>query len=136
MCNKKDIHKILKENWGYDEFRPMQSSIIETVVGGRDTIVLMPTGGGKSITFQVPALALEGVTIVISPLIALMQDQVGALKQRGINAVAVNSSMSYQQMDAALDNCVYGDVKLLYLAPERLASRIFIDRLRDRKSVV
>ena len=133
MCNKKDIHKILKENWGYDEFRPMQSSIIETVVGGRDTIVLMPTGGGKSITFQVPALALEGVTIVISPLIALMQDQVGALKQRGINAVAVNSSMSYQQMDAALDNCVYGDVKLLYLAPERLASRIFIDRLRKMK---
>lgn len=130
MGQKKNIHKILLENWGYSEFRPLQQSIIEGVVNGRDTIVLMPTGGGKSITFQVPALALSGITIVISPLIALMHDQVSALKKKGINAVAVNSSMSYQQMDAALDNCAYGDVKLLYVAPERLSTNIFIQRIR------
>ena len=133
MSQTRNIDEILKDSWGFDDFRPMQRSIIESVMSGRDTIVLMPTGGGKSITFQVPALAQEGVTIVISPLIALMQDQVSALKQRGINAVAVNSSMSYQQMDAALDNCVYGDVKLLYVAPERLSTRIFIERLRKMK---
>ena len=127
---KKDIHKILLDNWGYSEFRPMQQSIIEGVINGRDTIVLMPTGGGKSMTFQVPALAMSGITIVISPLIALMQDQVSALKKKGINAVAVNSSMSYQQMDAALDNCAYGDVKILYVAPERLSTNIFIQRIR------
>lgn len=123
------IDDILKKYWNYDDFRPLQREIIESVMGGNDTVVLLPTGGGKSITYQVPALALEGVTIVISPLIALMQDQVDFLKKRGINAVAINSSMTYSQIDAALDNCAYGDVKLLYIAPERANTSLFRTRV-------
>lgn len=123
------IDDILKQYWGYSEFRPLQREIIESILQGRDTVVLLPTGGGKSITYQVPALALEGVTIVITPLIALMQDQVDFLKKLGINAAAINSSMTYSQIDATLDNCAYGDVKLLYVAPERVNTSLFKTRL-------
>lgn len=123
------IDDILKQYWGYSEFRPLQREIIESILQGRDTVVLLPTGGGKSITYQVPALALEGVTIVITPLIALMQDQVDFLKKLGINAAAINSSMTYSQIDATLDNCAYGDVKLLYVAPERINTSLFKTRL-------
>ena len=125
---------ILKEHWGYDSFRPMQREIIESVLGGQDTLALMPTGGGKSITYQLPTLAQEGLCIVVTPLISLMKDQVDALRKRGIPAVAVHSGLSSRQIDIALDNCVYGDTKFLYVAPERLSSEVF--RLRvDRMNV-
>lgn len=125
------LHDILKKYWGYDEFRPMQREIIESVMSGRDTLALMPTGGGKSITYQLPTLASDGLCIVVTPLIALMKDQVDRLRRRGIQAVAVHSGVAARQIDIALDNCVYGDVKFLYLAPERLASETF--RLRVRR---
>ena len=114
-----DIHQTLKRWWGFDSFRPVQEQIIRDVMAGRDTLALMPTGGGKSLTYQVPAMASEGVCIVVTPLIALMKDQVDRLRQRGISASAVHSGMSQRQIDIVLDNCVYGDVKLLYVAPER-----------------
>lgn len=124
----------LKKYWQYDSFRPMQREAIESVLSGRDTLVLMPTGGGKSIIYQLPTLASEGLCIVVTPLIALMKDQVDALRRRGITAVAVHSGLSSRQIDIALDNCVYGDVKFLYVAPERLSSEMF--RLRvDRMNV-
>ena len=124
----------LKKYWQYDSFRPMQREAIESVLSGRDTLVLMPTGGGKSIIYQLPTLASEGLCIVVTPLIALMKDQVDALRRRGIPAVAVHSGLSSRQIDIALDNCVYGDVKFLYVAPERLSSEMF--RLRvDRMNV-
>lgn len=124
------LYGILKKYWNFDEFRPLQKEIIDSVIGGRDTVALLPTGGGKSLTYQIPAIALDGVAIVITPLIALMKDQVEALKRRGVNAVAINSSMSYGQIDAALDNCVYGDVKLLYIAPERIDTLVFRSRVK------
>lgn len=127
------IDEILKQWWGYDEFRPMQREIIEAVMAGRDTLALMPTGGGKSLTYQIPALAKEGLTIVVTPLIALMKDQVDALRRRGISAVAVHSGMDQHRIEVALDNCTYGDVKLLYIAPERLATEAFRVRLRRMK---
>lgn len=127
------IDEILKQWWGYDEFRPMQREIIEAVMAGRDTLALMPTGGGKSLTYQIPALAKEGLTIVVTPLIALMKDQVDALRRRGISAVAVHSGMDPHRIEVALDNCTYGDVKLLYIAPERLATEAFRVRLRRMK---
>ena len=124
----------LKKHWHYDSFRPMQREAIESVMSGRDTLVLMPTGGGKSIIYQLPTLASDGLCIVVTPLIALMKDQVDALRRRGIPAVAVHSGLSSRQIDIALDNCVYGDVKFLYVAPERLSSEMF--RLRvDRMNV-
>lgn len=119
----------LKKYWGYDSFRPLQSEIIDRVMGGQDCVALLPTGGGKSITYQIPAVLLDGVTIVVTPLIALMKDQVDALNSKGIRAVAINSSMTTRQIDVALDNCVYGDVKLLYIAPERINTPIFRARL-------
>lgn len=119
----------LKTYWGYESFRPLQSEIIERVIAGLDCVALLPTGGGKSITYQVPAVIMEGVTIVVTPLIALMKDQVDALNARGVRAVAINSSMTTRQIDVALDNCVYGDVKLLYVAPERINTPIFKARL-------
>ena len=127
------IDEILKQWWGYDEFRPMQREIIEAVMAGRDTLALMPTGGGKSLTYQIPALAKEGLTIVVTPLIALMKDQVDALRRRGISAVTVHSGMDPHRIEVALDNCTYGDVKLLYIAPERLATEAFRVRLRRMK---
>ena len=124
----------LKKYWQYDSFRPMQREAIESVMSGRDTLVLMPTGGGKSIIYQLPTLASDGLCIVVTPLIALMKDQVDSLRRGGIPAVAVHSGLSSRQIDIALDNCVYGDVKFLYVAPERLSSEMF--RLRvDRMNV-
>ncbi|MDE6445398.1 MAG: RecQ family ATP-dependent DNA helicase [Alistipes sp.] len=122
------IYEVLKRYWGFDEFRPVQAEIIRSVLAGRDTLALMPTGGGKSLTYQVPTLVREGLCIVVTPLIALMKDQVDRLRARRIAAVAIHSGLSPRQIDIALDNCVYGDVKFLYVAPERLASEAF--RLR------
>lgn len=122
------IYDILKRYWGFSEFRPVQEQIIRTVMAGHDTLALMPTGGGKSLTYQVPAMAQEGLCIVVTPLIALMKDQVDRLRARHIPAVAIHSGLSPRQIDIALDNCVYGDMKFLYVAPERLATETF--RLR------
>ncbi|MEM1123394.1 MAG: ATP-dependent DNA helicase RecQ, partial [Bacteroidota bacterium] len=111
---------ILKAHWAFEAFRPMQEEIIQAVLEGNDTLALLPTGGGKSICFQVPALVKEGICLVISPLIALMKDQVDNLQKRNIKAVAIYSGMNYTAIDRALDNCIYGDTKFLYVSPERL----------------
>lgn len=124
---------VLKKYWGYASFRPLQESIIASIVSGKDTIALLPTGGGKSICFQVPAMMMEGVCLVISPLIALMEDQVNNLKKRGIKATAINSAMNAREMDIALDNAVYGDTRFLYLSPERLHTALFRARLAKMK---
>lgn len=124
---------ILYEYWGYESFRGIQEDIIRSIASGRDTLGLMPTGGGKSITFQVPALAMEGLCIVITPLIALMKDQVQNLRQRGISAVAVYSGIDRQKQLQYLDNCIYGDPKFLYISPERLSSEMFQTKLRHMK---
>lgn len=124
---------VLKKYWGYDSFRSLQDDVIRSVMEGKDTLALMPTGGGKSICFQVPAMLSEGICIVISPLIALMKDQVENLKSKGINAIAIYSGMSYREIDIALDNCIYGDIKFLYLAPERLHSDLVQERIRHMK---
>ena len=126
-----DFKEILTRYWGYTKFRPVQEEIIRSVFDGRDTLGLLPTGGGKSITFQVPALAREGICLVVIPLIALMKDQVANLQKKGIRAIAVNSSMSSEEIDIALDNCIYGDFKFLYLSPERLLTELF--RVRVQK---
>ena len=123
--------EVLKKWWGYEAFRPKQREIIDAVLAGRDTLALMPTGGGKSLTYQVPALMSDGLTIVVTPLIALMKDQVDRLRRLGIPAVAVHSGMDSRKIEIALDNCAYGDVKLLYIAPERLATEAFRVRLRN-----
>ncbi len=128
-----DTKATLKEYWGYDEFRPGQEQIIHSIMSGRDTLALMPTGGGKSLTYQVPTLAQDGLCIIITPLIALMKDQVDRLKKLGISAVAIHSGMSFTQIDIALDNCVYGDVRFLYVAPERLATEAFRLRVQRMK---
>ena len=120
---------ILKKYWGFDFFRDKQEEIIESVIQGKDTLALLPTGGGKSLCFQVPAMQMDGVCLVISPLIALMQDQVENLKKKGINAIAINSSISKRQIDVALDNAIYGNTKFIYTSPERLKSPIFLARL-------
>jgi ATP-dependent DNA helicase RecQ len=125
--------EILKQYWGYSAFRDSQKEIVESVLAGKDCLALLPTGGGKSICFQVPALMKEGVCLVISPLIALMEDQVMQLKKRGIRAEAIHSGMTRREIDVLLDNCVYGDVKLLYLSPERVQTEIFIERLKRMK---
>ena len=125
-----NIHEILKKYWGYSQFRPLQEEIITHVLQGKDTLALLPTGGGKSICFQVPALARPGICVVISPLIALMKDQVQNLKRRGIPATAVYSGMSYVEADVALDNCIFGDLKFLYVSPERLKTSLFIERFK------
>jgi len=125
-----DIHTVLKKYWGYDQFRPLQEDIIRSILEGDDTLALMPTGGGKSICFQVPAMAKEGICIVVSPLIALMKDQVQQLKKRRINAVALYSGMSHREIDITLDNCVYGNVRFLYISPERLQTEILQERAK------
>ncbi|HZX75422.1 MAG TPA: ATP-dependent DNA helicase RecQ, partial [Cyclobacteriaceae bacterium] len=122
--------EILKQYWGYDHFRPSQAEIIQAVLEKKDVLALLPTGGGKSVCFQVPALIMEGVCIVITPLIALMEDQVGQLKRRGVSAVAVHSGMSHSQIDITIDNCVYGKIKFLYLSPERLQTEMFTERVK------
>ena len=130
---KSDLHALLKKYWGYDDFRGIQRKIIESVMAGHDTLGLMPTGGGKSITFQVPALAQKGVCIVITPLIALMKDQVDNLLRRGIKAAAIYSGLTHEEIIITLENCIFGDVKLLYVSPERLSSELFQTKLRHMK---
>jgi len=127
------IYQLLKRYWGYDEFRGVQRDIIESVSSGHDTLGLMPTGGGKSITFQVPALAMEGVCIVITPLIALMKDQVQNLRRRGIRAAAIYSGMEHDRIITVLENAVFGAVKILYVSPERLSSELFRTKLRHMR---
>ena len=128
-----DYKEILKHYWGYDDFRGIQQQIIESIGLGRDTLGLMPTGGGKSLTFQVPAMALEGVCIVVTPLIALMKDQVQHLRQRGILAAAVYSGMQRDDILRVLENCILGRTKFLYVSPERLSSELFISKLRHMR---
>ena len=124
------IAEILKKYWGYDSFRPMQEEIINSALKGKDTLALMPTGGGKSVCFQVPAMAKEGLCLVVSPLIALIKDQVQNLNNKGMKALAVYSGMSYAQIDATLDNAIYGDYKFLYVSPERLHTPVFKERVK------
>lgn len=124
------FHKILKDYWGYDSFRPLQENIIQSIWEGRDTLGLMPTGGGKSLTFQVPVMAMKGICLVVTPLIALMKDQVDNLRERGIKAAAVYSGMSRNEIITTLENCIFGDFKFLYVSPERLSSDIFRVKLQ------
>ena len=124
-----DYLSILKQYFGYTSFRGIQQQIIESIGGGHDTLGLMPTGGGKSITFQVPALAQEGICLVISPLIALMKDQVAHLRERGIKAVCIHTGMTRDEVIMALENCIFGNFKFLYVSPERLSSELFIAKL-------
>lgn len=123
------FHHILKQYWGYEQFRPLQEDIIRSVASGKDTLGLMPTGGGKSLTFQVPALAKEGVCLVITPLIALMKDQVLNLRNRGIKALAIHSGLTRDEINVTLENCIYGGVKFLYLSPERISTELFLNKL-------
>lgn len=125
----KEPLEILKQYWGFSSFRPLQEDIIQSTLAGKDTLALLPTGGGKSICFQVPALCKEGICIVVSPLIALMKDQVENLNKRQIPAVAIYSGMHYSDIDRLLDNCIYGGIKFLYLSPERLHTDIVQERL-------
>lgn len=121
---------ILKKFWGYGAFRPLQEEIVQAVLEGKDVLALLPTGGGKSVCFQVPALVREGICIVVSPLIALMKDQVEQLKKRGIPAVAIYSGMGRREIDIMLDNCVYGQIKFLYVSPERLKTELLQERVK------
>jgi ATP-dependent DNA helicase RecQ len=122
--------KILKQYWGFDSFRHPQKEIIDTILGNRDALSLLPTGGGKSLCFQVPALCQQGLCLVVSPLIALMKDQVDQLQQKGINAKAIYTGLTHREIDVILDNCIYGQVKLLYVSPERLQTELFIERVK------
>lgn len=119
------MEEILKKNWGYDSFREGQREIIDSISSGKDTLVLMPTGGGKSLTFQVPAMAKEGIAIVITPLISLMKDQVDRLHKCGIPALSIHSGMGANEIDYTLDNCIYGNYKFLYVSPERIVTKLF-----------
>lgn len=123
------IHEVLRKYWGYDSLRGTQLQTIRSVLSGKDTLSLMPTGGGKSLTYQLPGMLLDGVCIVVTPLVALMKDQVDSLRKRGIPAVSIHSGMSVRNIDITLDNCVYGDVKFLYVSPERISSEVFTARL-------
>ena len=125
--------EILKQYWGYDDFRGIQREIIESIGSGHDTLGLMPTGGGKSITFQVPALCQDGTCIVITPLIALMKDQVDHLRSRGIRAAAIYSGLTREEIVITLENCIFGDIRILYVSPERLASDLFQTKLRHMR---
>ena len=127
------IQQILIKYWGYSHFRPLQEDIINSVLEGRDTLALMTTGGGKSVCYQVPALAMDGICIVISPLIALMNDQVEFLTRKGIRAVMVHSSLSSKEIDNILDNCIHGNIKFLYVSPERVSTDLFIARVQQMK---
>ena len=128
-----DYQSILRQYWGYDDFRGIQREIIESIGSGNDTLGLMPTGGGKSITFQVPALAQEGTCIVITPLIALMKDQVDNLRRRGIRAAAIYSGLTHEEIITTLENCIFGGIRILYVSPERLSSELFQTKLRHMK---
>ncbi|MDD4729140.1 MAG: RecQ family ATP-dependent DNA helicase [Dysgonamonadaceae bacterium] len=124
------FHQILQKYWGFSSFRPLQEEIIQSVFDGKDTLGLMPTGGGKSLTFQVPVMAMEGICLVVTPLIALMKDQVDNLKDRGIKAAAIYSGMTRETIVSTLDNCIFGNFKFLYVSPERLTSDIFLIKLQ------
>jgi ATP-dependent DNA helicase RecQ len=126
-----DYHDTLRKYWGFNSFRPLQEDIIRSVMAGRDTLGLMPTGGGKSLTFQVPAMTMPGLCLVVTPLIALMKDQVENLKKLQIKAVAVHSGCTRDEIDVALNNCLYGGYKFLYVSPERLATELFRTRFQD-----
>lgn len=128
-----DPLQILKHYWGYEQFRSLQQDIIQSVLDGGDTIALLPTGGGKSLCFQLPALCMDGLCLVISPLIALMKDQVDQLNKRKIKAHAIYTGLTHREIDIILDNCIYGEVKLLYVSPERLQTEIFTERVRKMK---
>ena len=128
-----NYQSLLKQYWGYDDFRGIQREIIESIGSGHDTLGLMPTGGGKSITFQVPALAQEGTCIVITPLIALMKDQVDHLLRRGIRAAAIYSGLTHEEIIVTLENCIFGNVRILYVSPERLSSELFQTKLRHMR---
>ena len=128
-----NYQEILKHYWGYDDFRGIQREIIESIGSGHDTLGLMPTGGGKSITFQVPALSIEGTCVVITPLIALMKDQVNNLRRRGIRAAAIYSGLTREEIIMTLENCIFGDIRILYVSPERLSSDLFQTKLRHMK---
>lgn len=123
------IYELLRKYWGYDSLRGTQLQTMRSVLEGRDTLALMPTGGGKSLTYQLPGMLLDGLCIVVTPLVALMKDQVDSLRRRAIPAVSIHSGMSVRNIDITLDNCVYGDVKFLYVSPERIASEVFAARL-------
>ena len=129
----KNYQSLLKQYWGYDDFRGIQREIIESIGSGHDTLGLMPTGGGKSITFQVPALSQDGTCIVITPLIALMKDQVDNLRRRGIRAAAIYSGLTREEIIITLENCIFGDIRILYVSPERLASDLFQTKLRHMR---
>ena len=126
-----DRKEILKRYWGYEDFRTLQEEIILSVTEGNDTLALMPTGGGKSLTYQVSALLLEGVCIVITPLIALMKDQVEDLKKRGIPAEAIYTGMDYERVESVLNKSIYGKLRFLYVSPERLTSEAFRMKLKQ-----
>ncbi len=130
---KEQALQVLKNFFGYSDFRPLQEDIVLSIAGGVDTLALLPTGGGKSVCFQVPALMQEGICLVVSPLIALMKDQVDALKRKNILAAAVYSGMTKREIDTILDNCIYGNYKFLYVSPERLKTEIFIERFKQMK---
>ena len=125
----RDIQEVLLSVWGYPEFRPMQEEVVRAVMNGEDTLALMPTGGGKSLCFQVPALAMGKLCIVVSPLIALMRDQVERLRKQGVRATAVTSGMGHVEIDNALDSAMLGKLDFLYVSPERLGSDLFKARL-------
>ncbi len=131
--NMQKYIEILKKYWGYDQFRSLQGDIIQSIAEGKDTLGLMPTGGGKSLTFQVPALAMEGVCIVVTPLIALMKDQVESLKRKNIRAAAIYSGMTREEIVVTLENCVFEAYKFLYVSPERLATRIFLEKVSQMR---
>ncbi|MGZ2371214.1 RecQ family ATP-dependent DNA helicase [Ancylomarina sp. YFZ004] len=126
-------HKVLKKYWGYDEFRPLQEDIIQSVAEGRDTLGLMPTGGGKSLTFQVPTLTMDGLCLVVSPLVALMKDQVFNLKEKGIKAELIYSGLTRDEIEVILNKCLYGNNKFLYISPERIRTAVFQEKLLSMK---
>lgn len=133
ICQNMQPLEVLSEYWGYDSFRPCQEDIVNAALEGRDVLAVLPTGGGKSVCFQVPALMREGVAIVVTPLIALMKDQVQNLNDRGIKALCVNAGMGRREVELTLNNAAYGDFKFLYVSPERLATRVFQDYVREMK---
>ncbi|MDO4511135.1 MAG: RecQ family ATP-dependent DNA helicase, partial [Bacteroidales bacterium] len=126
----KTPHEILKKYWGYDNFRPLQEDIIRSVLAGNDTLGLMPTGGGKSITFQVPGMMLDGITLVVTPIVSLMKDQVDNLLARRIKACYLFAGLSFSEQKKVFEKCRFGKYKFLYVSPERLASKSFVDQLR------
>ena len=126
--------EILRKYWGYDDFRGIQHDIIKSIYSCNDTLGLMPTGGGKSVTFQVPALAMPGVCIVVTPLISLMKDQIDHLRKMNVSAYAIYSGLSHNEIVKILDNCIFGNVKFLYISPERIESAFFQTKVKKNES--